>query len=96
LLGNSIQWERKKRGGGEMGIKAKKSYTADEIRTALEGLDFTVTICEPRTSNFLVTVEKDGRESTASCTLNGDKCKASGLTGNHGLKGLSKSALESQ
>jgi hypothetical protein len=46
LLGNSIQWERKKRGGGEMGIKAKKSYTADEIRTALEGLDFTVTICE--------------------------------------------------
>ena len=80
-----------------MGIRASKSYSARDIKKALEALGFTVAKCEPTGKNFLVTATSStGRKSTASCALDGKKCKAGGLTGAHGLKDLSKSDLEKQ
>lgn len=78
-----------------MGLKAGKSYSAKEVKKALESLDFTVSKCEATSKNFIVAVKsKDGVSSTASCKLEGDKCMVQGLVGTHGLTDLGKSAME--
>lgn len=80
-----------------MGIKANKSYTAREIKKALEALEFTNVTCRTTKSNFLVTATSQFRRaSTASCGLDGEKCKAGGLTGSHGLRDLGKRDLAAQ
>ena len=85
-----------------MGIKGGKSYSAKDVKKALENLGYTVTKCEASTKNFLVQVSKGGADGTdhgkqgISCALDGDKCAAGGLTGTHGLQGLSKSKLEGE
>jgi hypothetical protein len=88
-----------------MGIDAATSYSAKDIKAALVALGFVVTQCEPSKKNFLVQVSSGpGAAGTAgdhgqqgiSCGLVGTKCAAGGLVGVHGLKGLSKSALQKQ
>lgn len=79
-----------------MGLSAGKSYSAKDVKAGLEALGFTVTRCEPTDGNFLVAASKGGRASTASCKLDGQKCKVQGLVGAHGLAELSKSAMEGQ
>ncbi len=83
-----------------MGLKTDKSYSAKDVKKALESLGYTVTKAEPSTKNFVVQVSAGGADGTdhgkqgISCTLDAGKCGAGGLVGAHGLSGLSKSKLE--
>ena len=80
-----------------MGIDRDKFYTATEVKDALKAVGFTVSKCEPGFSNFLVVATNNfGEESSVSCKLKGAKCGGGGLTGDHGLNGLSESKLQKQ
>jgi hypothetical protein len=80
-----------------VGIKRDKSYSAKDVKAALVNLGYNVLKCEPSGKNFLVQVSGQGAQNQGiSCGLDGQKCKAGGLTGQHGITGLSQSKLEAQ
>jgi hypothetical protein len=79
-----------------MGLDLGKSYSAKEIKKALEDLNFTVLKCEPSSKNFVVQVSGGPNaigNTGISLSLDGKKGMAGGLVGQHGLSGISKSQL---